>query len=226
MSVVPKKYAQRVQFFEDRVAKWTANAVAIGTTADKVTALTSLAGNARRALSEQQTAMAAAKAATLAFDTAVKAMSVEGASIIKQVRAKAEVTGDSVYSLAEIPAPAKRSPVGPPGQPEAFKASLDGNGALMLAWKCKNPKGASGTIYQVYRRVGGSGEFTYLGGTGEKKFTDTTLPTGATQVTYQIQAVRSTAVGLWATFNVFFGTNTSGPMVESTVVTTAPRMAA
>jgi hypothetical protein len=31
------------------------------------------------------------------------------------------------------------------------------------------------------------------------------VPAGSSQVTYQIQAVRSTAVGPWAQFNVNFG---------------------
>ena len=60
-------------------------------------------------------------------------------------------------------------------------------------------------MYQICRRTAATGEFAYLGGAGEKKFVDTTVPAGAPQVTYQIQAVRSTAVGPWAQFNVNFG---------------------
>ena len=56
----------------------------------------------------------------------------------------------------------------------------DGNGALIMKWKCANPAGSSGTVYQVFRRIGGTGEFTYLGGCGTKEFIDATIPAGAT----------------------------------------------
>jgi hypothetical protein len=72
----------------------------------------------------------------------------------------------------------------------------------------------------VYRKVGGEAEFTYRGSTGEKKYMDNALPAGATQVTYQIQAVRSTAVGGWAQFNVNFGV-VSGSGAAKTSVTEA-----
>jgi len=225
MSVVPNKYPQRVQFYENRVTPWTNNSIAIGTNVAKVQNLMTLVQQASARLNEQQTALAAAKAATLAFNLAVESMSVEGASIIKQIRAQAETNGDYVYSIALIPAPATPSPTAPPGTPTALKVTLDGNGALLLNWKCKNPRGTSGTLYQIYRKVGVAGDFKYLGGTGDKKFTDDAVPAGVTQVTYQIQAVRSTAVGLWATFNVFFGSNT-GQTTTANVVENAPRIAA
>jgi hypothetical protein len=85
-------------------------------------------------------------------------------------------------------------------------------------------------MYQVYRRIGGgsgdgAGEFTYLGGSGSKKFVDSTVPAGSSQITYQIQAVRSTAVGAWEQFNVNIGTNTgTGAMTAS--VEKAPKLAA
>jgi hypothetical protein len=67
-------------------------------------------------------------------------------------------------------------------------------------------RGAVGTTYHVWRRIGPSGPFTCLGATGVKKFVDETLPQGLAQVTYQIQAVRSTKAGPWARFDVNFGT--------------------
>jgi hypothetical protein len=213
MSVVPAKAIDKVQFFENHITPWTTNAVAIGTTTTIVTDLTTKTTAARAAYVAQQTAQETAKAATLTFQTAVTAMAVAGADIIRQIRAKAGSAGDSVYSLAQIPAPATPSPVGPPGTPTDFSVELDGNGTLNLKWKCVNPAG--GTMYQVYRRIGGDGEFTYLGGSGDKKFVDETIPAGATALTYQIQAVRSTAVGMWATFNVNFGTNSGGTMTAS-----------
>ena len=98
------------------------------------------------------------------------------------------------------------------------------NGAVTLKWKCANPAGTSGTIYQVWRRDTPTGDFNYLGGTGSKSFDDATIPAGSGGVTYQIQAVRSTAVGLWAQFNVNFGVSSGGEMTASVV--SAPKIAA
>lgn len=101
-----------------------------------------------------------------------------------------------------------------PGTPNRFKAELGSDGSLTLAWKCNNPPRTSGTIYQVWRRIGATGEFQYLNGTGMKKFVDNTIPAGTSQITYQIQAVRSTAVGPWAQFNVTFGVTGETATVE------------
>ena len=128
-----------------------------------------------------------------------------GAGIIRQVHVKATSAGDSVYSLAQIPSPATPSPLPAPGKPTDFSITLDALGALSLKWKCANPKGSSGTMYQIWRRIGPDGEFTHVGGSGTKRFVDETLPAGSTRVTYQIQAVRSTAVGPLARFDVNFG---------------------
>lgn len=100
-----------------------------------------------------------------------------------------------------------------PGTPYKFTATLGADGALTLDWKCNNPRGSGGTIYQVWRRLGATGEFQYLSGSGTKKFVDGTIPAGTAQVTYRIQAVRSTAVGAWAEYAVNFGVSGSGPVL-------------
>jgi hypothetical protein len=99
------------------------------------------------------------------------------------------------------------SPVGPPGTPTGFGVRLPGDGSVEVSWTCRNPPGARGTVYEVWRRVGGDSEFAYLGGTGAKRFLDATLPAGAAAggVTYQVRAARSTKVGDWGQFNVNFG---------------------
>lgn len=125
-----------------------------------------------------------------------------------------------------IPPPAKASPIGPPGQPTQFTFELDARGALELSWKCKNPRGAVGTMYQVSRRIGPGGELVPLGITGEKRFVDETIPAGSTQVIYQIQAIRSTAAGPIATFNVNFGTGRARSTMTSAMQLERSKLAA
>ena len=121
------------------------------------------------------------------------------------------------------------SPRPAPGTPGNFKVTLRDDGSLDLAWTCSNPRGSSGTIYQVFRRATPDGEFTYLGGTGDKKYLDDAIPAGASSMTYQIQAIRSTVAGPWAQFNVSFGTPVSagGAMTASVDETPkSPKLAA
>jgi hypothetical protein len=119
-------------------------------------------------------------------------------------------------SIRETP-----TPVGSLGKPTKLKVTLSETGALELGWSCSSPR-ASGMTYQIYRRNAPDGEFTYIGGSGEKKFTDATLPAGSSQVTYQIQAVRSTAVGPWASFNVNFGVSSGNGAAKTSVTEAKP----
>jgi hypothetical protein len=228
MGVLPPTKIARIEFCENHNTPWSTNAVAIGTTAAAVTDLETKTTAARDAFNAQQSAQNAARAATNDFNLAVQAMTDAAADIIKQIKTKAAISGNGVYSLAEIPAPATPSPRPPPGPITDFVVTLDGNGALNLKWKCANPPGAGGTIYQVWRRIGASGEFVYLGGSGSRTFLDDTLPAGSASVTYQIQGVRSTANGPWSQFNVNFGVSGAGVMTASVVEVggATPKMAA
>src|SRR4051794_26727586 len=143
-SIVPNTVTDKISFYENHTTPWSANAVAIGTTATAVTDLTTKTTAARAAFNAQQAAQDAAKAATLTLKNALDAMAIAGSNIIQQIRTKAATAGDSVYVLAQIPAPATPSPVGAPGTPMDFKVSLGADGALTLQWKCSNPAGAVG----------------------------------------------------------------------------------
>jgi hypothetical protein len=219
MSVLPRDIGNKILFVRAHIAPFTTNAVAIGTTAGAVTNLDTLAQAAADALAAQTAKREAAKAATSDLRVALAAMTVAFGDIVQQVHVKASTSGDVVYGLAQLPIPATPSSKAPPGTPEALKVALEGNGGLTLTWKCNNPAGTSGTIYQIWRALGGSDDFKYVGGIGTKKFTDVTVPAGATRLTYQIQASRSTKSGGWATFDVRFGT-TGGTMTA--MVTESP----
>ena len=114
----------------------------------------------------------------------------------------------------------------PPGTPYQFKVEIQPEGELVFTWKCDNPAGSQGTVYQIYRRNTPTAEPTFLGIAGIKKFMDVNVPTGQPQIGYVIQATRSTAVGVAANFAVRFGTTSSGDMTASIVETAAPKIAA
>jgi hypothetical protein len=215
MGVMPKKPVDRIQYVEGHLPPFTANAVAIGLSTTEVTDLGTRTAAARAAWDAHQLAQQAAKNATAEFRNALTAMDVAAAAAVKKIKAKAEVTGNpAVYTLAQIPAPANPTPMGPLGKPRDFDVALDTTtGALTLKFKNTNPKGATGVVYQVWRRLGATGDFAYLGGVGEKKYVDAAVPAGTACVQYQIQAVRSSSVGPFALCNVTLGAGGGGTSV-------------
>ncbi len=224
MGVVPDTRIGKIEFYEAHVAPWTANAAAIGLDAADVANLATLTSDARDAYNAAEAARLAARAATLAFYDAVRAMhsgAGAGQDMIDTIRNHARVKNDSnVYVLAQIPAPATPGVTPPPGTPFDLRIGLLQTGALELKWKCNNPAGTQGTIYEVRRQIGGAGGgagFTFIGASGSRGFTDDTLPTGSAPIVYQITAVRSTARGNPAQFIVNFGT--AGPGITVTDVT-------
>ena len=114
-------------------------------------------------------------------------------------------TQRSVLSIQRSIAPAQRS-IASPGTPTGYKATLNPNGSIDMSWLCPN-SGVAGIMYMIARRTGATGDFVTLGGTGDRKFTDESIPPGTSQVTYSIQAVRSAAVGQPAELVVNFGAN-------------------
>ncbi|HEX8525323.1 MAG TPA: hypothetical protein VF669_23930 [Tepidisphaeraceae bacterium] len=226
MGLLPTTNNGKIEFFEAHNAPWSANATAIGTTTGAVTALATKTATARAKLLAQTQAQEAAKTATAELQAAVRDMVTAGMAIVGDVRHKADVSGESVYFLAQIPAPATPAPVPPPGTPSNFVATLTPDGALKLNWKCTNPANATGTTYQVFRKLGSQSTFNFIGSTGLKTLTDDTLPGGNSSVTYRIIAVRSTAQGTPGQFVVNFGSTGGSNGAMMATVESAPKLAA
>ncbi|HEV7298270.1 MAG TPA: hypothetical protein VGN72_02825 [Tepidisphaeraceae bacterium] len=206
MGIVPSKPLDRALFYQAHNGPFADHASAIGISAAEAADLAAKVTAALAAIDAQKVAQEAAEAATLDVRNAVTSMSIAGAAVIKKIRAKAEAGGgNAVYSLAKLPVPGTPAPVGKPGLVEGLKVELNPDGTLDLKWRAKNPPGCKGVIYQLYRKVESTGEFTYLGGSGQRSFTDATVPAGVPSVTYKIQGTRSTAVGKVAEFTVNFG---------------------
>ncbi|XVJ58669.1 MAG: hypothetical protein HEQ23_04410 [Tepidisphaera sp.] len=208
MGIVPTTRLGKIEFYEAHIAPWTSNAAAVGLLPATVTALATATTQARAAFNAAEAARQAAKTATQNFYDKVRAMHNgpgAGQDMIDTIRLYAETKNDpNVYTLAQIPPPATPGTTPPPGTPYEFAVGLLQNGAVELKWKCNNPSGTSGTIYEVMRKTG-SGGFVFVGGTGVRVFVDETIPAGSAPVTYQITAVRSTTRGNPAQFTVNFG---------------------
>lgn len=225
MAVVPRKMADMIRWYQQRQAAWTSNQAAIGLQASDTTTLAAKITAAVNALDADDAAKTASKDATVALHDAARPLAAFGAECIKKIKAKAGQDGtDQAYVLASIPPPATPQPVGKPGTPFDLKIELKPVGIVELKWSCTNPSGAHGTIYHVYRQNGGVGEFNFLGGSGQKDFTDATLPAGQTMVVYRVQALRSNSIGDANDFQVKFGVTAGGDQTAS--VESGPKLAA
>ena len=215
--IIPRKKTDMINWMRERMETWTAAATEIGVTPGQMTALAAVLDQAIADDLAAGVAANAAKAATLTSNTSAEALRDLAQENLDRIRvyARAQPDPNAVYSTANVPAPAVPAPAGPPGTPFDFKVALAQNGALTLSWKCINPPNTSGTIYEVFRGPTANGPWTNAGGSGTRKFTDETLPSGLNPVTYRITAVRSTARGLPATFNVSFGVGGGGLTVTA-----------
>lgn len=110
--------------------------------------------------------------------------------------------------LAVVRAPVPQTSLGAPTKITCHLAQI---GTLTLSWKCHHPTRATGVLYLVSRKINDAGEFVPLGYSGKKSFIDSTLPAGASAVTYRVQAARSNAVGEPATYTVNFTTRGMPP---------------
>lgn len=204
MAVLPDTDLLRVQFAEAHTAGWTSNAAAIGLTGPQVTAIVAAAAAARTAFNTQQTAKNAAKAATSAFHASAGTMTDLLRVAIAGIKLKAEslggAAGQAVYDLAQIPAPSAPTPPGVPDAPTMLTADPNADGTITLSWKGST---AFQTFFNVWRRVGASGEWTPLGATAVKKFLDAGVPSGVASLSYRVTAQRQADV--------------SAPSVEATV---------
>src|SRR5690606_19205293 len=92
------------------------------------------------------------KAKVQAKNDAKIALKLMASDLSKIIGGTATVTNeqrlDLGLSVRDLP-----SPVPPPGICSNFTVTLNADGTLFLKWKCQNPPGAHGTIYQVWRRI-------------------------------------------------------------------------
>jgi hypothetical protein len=201
MRIVPKRQLSRIEFFESRVARWLEKAEALRLPPESVAKLAAMTASTREALNTQYALAQAGRAATMRLKREDKMMSTEGAALIQLIGARAAQDGDGVYALASLPAPKKRSKMGPPGEPTEITHAHQQIGWLTLRWKCRNPRGAVSTMYELSRSVAG-GPFQRIGLSGQRKFIDKTIPAGATSILYKIQPIRSKTKGPVATYIV------------------------
>lgn len=206
MATIPTRKAEQLAFFESHWPVWTNSPASLGLSAPAVAAFKTLTQTARASFDAAETARNAAKSATLTQDSDLDEAFNSCSDLIRIIRAYAEsqANPNTVYAAADIPAPATPQPTLPPGTCKTYSATILDGGSLQINWKCTNPPGTSGVVYEVRRRIA-MGEYVFIGAVGTKKFIDNTLPAGSSTVTYQVTGTRGNQRGVSSSFNVTFG---------------------
>jgi len=182
-----------------------------GLTADDVSAFNVVNDAWQAALRLAEPTGTRTKALVCAKNEARAAMCKMAALLTQRINGHPGLTDQDRTELG-ISVRKKPSPLGPPGTPTAFNAKLQTPGSLELTWKCDNPRGSTGTIYRISRRLTEDGPWVNIGQSGVKRFIDTTLPPGTVGLMYEIQATRSTCAGSPARFAVNFGVSGAFPI--------------
>ncbi len=178
---------------------FTDHAAAIGLTGAQASAFAQAVAAARAAREAQGEALQAYRAATEVVESEMRALRALTGDTVNTIRAFAEASPEpvAVYTTAQVQPPEPPAPLPAPTRPTNLRATLDATtGALTITWDARQPRGARGTTYLIARRLPGEHEPTFLGtGAPGKRFTDTTLPAGATEVFYTVRPYRGGTPG-------------------------------
>ena len=191
MSTYPRDRIEFLQWCEAHWPVWAKDPAALGLSVDDVNAFKVQTLAMRAAVTQQTTIRQAAKLATESVLENESDLRDVVSSQVRTIRAFAISSNDTdVYQLAQIPAPGTAAPLPPPGTPTDFKIELNSTGSITIRWKAQHPEGSSNVVYFVQRKLPGETAFRILGGSGERAYTDDTLPVGVDGATYIFTAQR------------------------------------
>lgn len=223
MSTIPVKPEHAIDWVQDRVGPWTANAETLKLDPLVVGELSALASAANDALTAKRAAQTAARAAVANLNVAVKAMRTLAGGQVSIIRATARNAENpqTIYNAAQIPAPADREPSPPPAAVTDFKVTLKEGGSLMVDFKCPNSPRVGGVVYRVERQAAPQEPYLFLLNAQEKHFEDSSFPGTSSLITYRVTGQSSTKTGPTSYFTVRYGAGNQS-QGQATIVSQGP----
>lgn len=194
-----------LEFVATRAEVWREHRGLLGLSAALAQSVVDELGAAQDAQAQAEARRLAAQAATQAYYQAAESLRTRAAAALRVIQTSAAISGDvqtatDIYVAARIDPPARpRRSAGPATAPFSLRAALNtSTGAIELSWKSRQPRSVRGVMFQVCRSIGKpSGDRTFLGVTGARRFVDDALPmpesrrTGLGQdLTYFVTALR------------------------------------
>ena len=187
-------------WLQQRQVPWQSTAIGLST--ETYNNFKTASGAAQTAWTAYQNAKQALTDASDEWKRRKKDARTAASAGVKSIRTFAEQQPNpqTIFGLAQIPAPKVPNFGVPPGQPGSPRIELDAaTGALDIRFECNNPPGLSGTVYIVARRsvstTGTFGPWQQVAVTSVKRFLDASLVAGTPAVQYQITAQRGSVAG-------------------------------
>jgi hypothetical protein len=194
MSNFPRgKIEDQLIWLENHATLWQSVEGDVGLAPAQVTQMKALVQEARGKYTDARNARDAAKYATTAQTTALRAARAQASDLVDTIKNFIANTANSegLWAVAGLNPPAPRGTVPPPNAPTNLSASVDAYGNIVVKWKASQPQGASGTVYSITRAFNNAPTFTLIDVVGGKEFVDSTVPLGTTNVSYIIIAKRA-----------------------------------
>jgi hypothetical protein len=207
MNVLPDRDHQIIEFCSLHQPVWAEHADRLRLDPEHLEALGAQAVAAREAFQAAQAAREAAKAATMTLNAVLAELRATAAACVKTIKASAgsDEAPSEVYALAQIPEPARPSPLGAPGAAQRIAINLvsGGAGGVKITWTARDASRSTGAVFEVLRRVGASAMLVVGvaqgGPRGRFSFVDDRVPEGAgsgdTPLAYALRPRRGNVVG-------------------------------
>lgn len=177
-------------WFESHVSGWEADPGAFGVPPEKIDELRAALDRARADFNAANAARQASQQATLAQNLSIRAMRTLGSGVVNSMKAYIEQSGDHrLWGASGLEPVAPRGTLPPPVAPVHLSTRLDSMGHVTVLWKGRQPRGVDGVVYFIQRSLNG-GPYVLLDSTGEKSYTDETVPVGTHSVSYIVTAKR------------------------------------
>jgi hypothetical protein len=207
MNVLPDRDHETIQFCDLHQPVWAEHAERLGLDSARLELLSVQTLAAREAFQAAQAAREAAKAATITLDATLAALRATAATCVKTIKANAasDDSPSQVYALAQIPEPARPTPLGAPGAARTIAINLVPGGGVRLTWAAKDASRSTGAVFEVLRRTGSASDPLVViglaqgGPRGKFSFVDEQVPGGAgsgeTTLAYMLRPRRGTVFG-------------------------------
>ncbi len=224
MSTIPPNPDDAILWLADHLDTWGTELGSVGLSELDITEMQAALDAVTAARAQTVALRTASKAATSDYHNKIKAMREATSLRVAKIRTYARGTAnpESVYTLAEIPAPATPTETPAPATPSDFRAALEEGGALTFSFKCANPRRVQGVTYRVERQDAAQTPFVFLLNAKEKSFTDSSFPSTSSLITYRVTAQTSTKDGTATYFTVRYGAGNQAGGGQATIVSQGP----
>ncbi|UYV13786.1 MAG: hypothetical protein NCW75_05750 [Phycisphaera sp.] len=196
MSTIEQTQQGTLDFFNQRIAAWTASATELTLTAEDTAALAALLADAETKFDEAKEGWNEYRAKVDAQDEAIGALYEFGSLLVQQIRVAAKKDGtNQLYQLAQIDPPKPATPRTEAPIPTDLRTTNTTSGDIELSFKGSKAGGAVFEVQRQLREVGQQpGAWGYVATIGEKRYVDTAVPSGLAQISYRVRTQLTTGV--------------------------------